>query len=588
MSSSRITYALGSCITNWITFSTTYMKYSVYFALLSAVAVPASISAQSPIDAYNLSQTDMRGTARFMAMGGAFTALGGDLSTLNQNPAGIGVYRGSEVGITLDVNIMNSKTNGANSWNNTHADVNNFGYVGTYNFGGESVLQTFSWGVSYGRQKSFARQYRGGGMKLNTSMSNYIAAITDGTDPYKMMFYDTQSQVPDNLNIYAPYNPYRDSDIEWLSILGFSGGIINPVVNYSTDQYNQQYPYLTNIYNGLFQHPMNNLAGSPSSGAVDGFEVRERGYIDEYSINFGGNVANTLYWGLGIGIDDLHFEQSTYYAEYLKSANVPAGTNPTDGIVEGDCDWELNNIKQITGTGVNLKFGLIYKPINEFRIGAAIHTPTWYNLTTSYVGNIKFGSNVMDEPFNQWTDDAYYDWNLKSPWKLMIGAAGVIGGRAIISVDYQHDAYGSMKTSDDYGDFPRYESGIKSYFKATNTVRIGAEYRLTPQFSIRAGYNYTSTGVTPEAQNGSEGVEVLTGGTDPSYTFQNASNTISAGIGYRTGGFYIDFAYLHRHTDAKYHAFTNFRDYNEEWVEAPTAKVDFNSNQLVFTIGYKF
>ena len=66
--------------------------------------------AQSSIDAYTLSQGELRGTARFMSMAGAFTALGGDISTLNQNPAGIGVYRGSDVGLTLDINMMNSKT----------------------------------------------------------------------------------------------------------------------------------------------------------------------------------------------------------------------------------------------------------------------------------------------------------------------------------------------------------------------------------------------------------------------------------------------------------------------------------------------
>ena len=92
-----------------------------YMAIVAAL--PFSVSAQSAVDAYTLSQNETRGTARFMAMGGAFTALGGDLSTLNQNPAGIGVYRGSDVGFTLDVNIMNAKSSGisqGSSWNRTH------------------------------------------------------------------------------------------------------------------------------------------------------------------------------------------------------------------------------------------------------------------------------------------------------------------------------------------------------------------------------------------------------------------------------------------------------------------------------------
>ena len=55
------------------------------------VALPGAIMAQTAIDAYSISQNDLRGSARFMSMGGAFTALGGDISTLNQNPGGIGV-----------------------------------------------------------------------------------------------------------------------------------------------------------------------------------------------------------------------------------------------------------------------------------------------------------------------------------------------------------------------------------------------------------------------------------------------------------------------------------------------------------------
>lgn len=134
------------------------------------------------------------------------------------------------------------------------------------------------------------------------------------------------------------------------------------------------------------------------------------------------------------------------------------------------------------------------------RIGAAIHTPTWYSLSTSYVGEMSSqtmfpSGNHENYNFNDYTDDAYFDWNLKTPWKFMIGAAGVIGGRGIISVDYQYDAYGSMKTSDSQGDFDIFNQGVKNYFKSTNTLRIGGEYRINPQFSVRAGYNYSSTAV---------------------------------------------------------------------------------------------
>ena len=84
------------------------MKKTIITALVAAAPILAS--AQSTVDAYTLSQTEPRGTARFMSMGGAFTALGGDLSSLGQNPAGVGVYRGSDIGATLDIDFRSYDT----------------------------------------------------------------------------------------------------------------------------------------------------------------------------------------------------------------------------------------------------------------------------------------------------------------------------------------------------------------------------------------------------------------------------------------------------------------------------------------------
>ncbi len=564
-------------------FNTEFMGFQI---MKKSILVPAMMLAsmaavaQSSIDAYTLSQGELRGTARFMSMAGAFTALGGDISTLNQNPAGIGVYRGSDVGLTLDINMMNSKTSGisgAQSWSNTHADVNNFGYIGTFNIG-NPVMQTFSWGVSYGRRNSFERHYRGSGAALNTSLSNYVAYITDGVDPWDMDFNESQD-----------YNPYRDTDINWLSILSYSGRIVNPLYTINPD-FNPNRPvnadnpeYLpTNSYEGLFEYGTLDGIIKPTVGTA-GFSVSEKGYVDEYSLNFGGNLANVVYWGLGIGITDLSFEQQTYYDESLRGANIPRLDNT--GIEEGNCDFELANYRKITGTGVNVKFGLIYKPINELRIGFAIHSPTYYSLRTTYQADLSFGASNGCKA-DEHTDVADYNWNLKSPWRMMVGVAGVIGGRGILSADYEYQAYRDMKTSDSYGDFDFFNEDIHAYFQSTNTLRLGAEFRVTPRFSIRAGYSYSSSAVKDDVQNNN--LEVYTSGCNPSYTLNNATSYITAGLGYRIGGFYADLAYAYKHLTSEWHGFTSFKDYDEYWYDGPQAKVTTNSNHLVLTLGYKF
>lgn len=543
------------------------------FQILMLTAIPATAAAQSSIDALTLSDTELRGTSRFMSMAGAFTALGGDLSTLTQNPAGIGVYRGSDVALTLDLSFLSNKSSnipGGATMNNTNFDANTIGYVGTMNFSSNSVMSTFSWGVSYNRLKSFTRNYRGSGIPLQTSMSNYIALMSDGIDP-------------ENMISKSGYDPYQDSQINWMNILAFNGAITTPTI--VTDNAGK----VTDIYyDGLFQYDVPAQDGNPAIPATTGtagFNVRERGYADEYNIAFGGNLANVVQWGLDLGITDLTHEQWTSYDEALQGANIRAGNEYYDVIEEGDCDWQIDNWKKTTGTGFNLKFGLILKPVQELRIGVAVHTPTWYSMTTSYNANLTYGgSNRVQR--DRGTNTAVYDWNLRTPWKLMFGLAGVIGGRGIISADYEYSAYDKMHTSDSYGDFDDYNDDIATYFRATNTLRLGAEFRVTPQFSLRLGYSYVSSNVKNDAADNN--LEIYTSGTNLGYTFNQSSNYVTAGLGYRTGGFYVDLAYVNRQRTSTYHCFTPFQDYDGLWTLAPQAKIKENANQLALTVGYKF
>lgn len=535
------------------------MRILQAIVIAAVAATPIAMSAQSSIDAYSVSRNGLSGTARFQAMGGAFTALGGDLSSLHQNPAGVGIYRSSEVGFTFDIDAQKATTSAmgiAQKQTHTYADFSNIGYIGSFSIDNET-MPYFNVGISYNRSANFNRRYKGYVPSMETSLSNYAAYYAYGLP---------SSQLLETGN----YNPYMQSSADWLSILAYNSYLISNI------------PGSDSSYQGLFQ--------STSSGDA-GFEVEEKGYIDEYNIDFGGNILNTVYWGLGVGITDLNYIKNAYYGESIDNACVP-NSSATD-LATGYADYSLYNSKQITGTGFNIKLGFIFKPINEFRIGAAIHTPTWYNMTQNYSADTDYRIGVngqyeftpKDHPYN-YTDLAQFDWRLRAPWRFSIGAAGVLGGRAIISAEYERVAYDAMsiKTQSALGNYETdqyLETDIKNYFQAGNIFRVGAEFRLAPWISLRAGYSNESSNVKNEAFDGS--IDVYSSGTDPSYTFNNKIEHITAGVGFRYQAFYLDLAYIHKKVDSRYYAFSNFDTY-----VAPQTKLENSNNRFVMSIGYKF
>lgn len=534
---------------------------SAFVATLPLLAI-----GQTAFDAYQMSRYDLRGTARFMSMGGAFGALGGDLSTLNQNPGGIGVYRKSEIGFTLDIEMQSTSAKSTldnMTQNKTKALVNNFGYVGSA-YTGNDIMPIFNWGFSYNRAASFNRRYKGS-VDMNGSLSNYIAGYTTA-----------DGWAGDQLS-NSDENFWDRNHAPWLSILAYNSFMINPVSG-------------TNQYNGLWQD-------GKTYGVAD-FDVEEQGYVDEYEINLGGNISNTVYWGIGVGISDIDYKQYVYYEEYLNNALLPIVDN--DGqVVAGqptatpnDVGFGLDSRKHISGTGFNFKAGVIVRPINELRLGFAIHTPTYYNLTQNNDGIVDYGYGYSDgvlKPGYVGSPIESYDWKLRTPWRMIVSAATVIGSNAIISVDYEYRPYQNMTTKFGDGDNVTDVNGdIKNYYKAANIIRLGAEYRLSKNFSIRAGYAYESNPTGTEVKN--DNLTVFTSGpydtgTTPSYTLDNSTQYITCGVGYHYKNFYADAAYVHKSRKSEFHPYTGDNGYT---ANPFTADIKDNFNNIVLSVGFKF
>lgn len=548
--------------------------------------------AQGAIDGYQFAQPDLKGTARFMSMGGAFGALGGDLTTLSQNPAGIGVYRSHEIGFTLNLDVQQSTSDAQGlktTDNQTKFLLNNIGGVASVRLN-SSTFPNFNFGFTYNKAVSFNRRFKGTVPVLSNSLSNYIAGISNSEG----------ITVPD-LQSGGGYDPYNPTDggyaAPWLSILGFDSYLITPQGDGDKPDWYGQWGNVT--------------AGTGSFG------VEEKGHVNEYNIALGGNIANVVYWGMDFGIIDLDYSLTTLWGESLTGAYVD---DNQQGLARTTANWQMTNLYSASGNGFNYKLGVIVKPIQELRIGLAFHTPTWYNIDERYMArvNYKYGLDHVRGTYAETNGGVpgSNSFNFRTPWRVIASLAGVIGNKFIISADYEWCAYDKMHFSysdgDDYyyGDYPDYpdypyypyysstrsslnpqddpfyatNNDIKDIYQTTHTLRVGAEYRVTPQFSVRAGYSFVSSPVRAKARDNE--MSIFTTGTNTSYRFDNTTNYVTCGLGYRFKHFYVDLAYVYKHMSSDWHAYTP--DPQSPQIPSPQAKLSLNNSQVVLSAGVRF
>lgn len=534
---------------------------------LATLAVPALLSAQSAMDAYQFAQPDLKGTARFMSMGGAFGALGGDLSTLSQNPGGIGVYRQNEIGFTLDLDAQQSKATSqglSTKWDRTPFYLNNIGCV--FSIRNSGALRNVNLGFTYNKTSSFNRRFRGTVPQLGTSVTNYIAGLANGSG---VNIGDVSSS-----GSFDPYNP-TDGGLQapWATIIGYDSYFINARQADGKAHWDGQFG-----------------EGTTGSGY---FRVIDKGAMDEYNIAIGGNVSNIFYWGMDFGIVDFSYERNSLWGEKMDNAWVSPGGDAEPE--QTTSDIQLQSRYKVTGTGFNYKLGFIVRPVSQLRIGLAMHTPTWYDLEQSYIGATSsiYGNHRGEEiHYTNGGYDAVYDYRFRTPWRLIASMAGVIANRFIISADYEWANYRYCHFTDKYEDdwldagYETYRytnEDIRNMYQSTSTLRVGAEARVSNSVSLRAGYSLMRAPVKSEVFDNKE--EVFTDGARLDYTLDDRTYYITGGIGFHHKGFYTDLAYVYKNRRSEYHPFpTDIADPQA----CPSARVTSANHQVVLSMGFKF
>lgn len=541
-----------------------------------------AVSAQETYDNAQLATKDLNGTARYVGMGGAMEALGADLSTIGTNPAGIGMFRRSMVAGSFGFNSQQDAKSFGNA-NKTNMSFDQAGFVYSMRSGRHSML---NFGFNYTKSKNFDQILTAAG-RLNNASQNKLSAMKNANGPKNGGY--SLDIVSNEKGTYLFGNRDTYSQVDFL----YSNVLFNhykePAENESADPTNA---HLNK--NGVIVYDNTGLPVYYNATGYD-FGRSTTGYIGQYDFNVSGNSNDRFYWGFTVGIYDVHYNSSSLYSESLVDGGKAIG------------DIAMNDERKITGTGFDVKAGLIFRPAEEspFRIGLYVHTPTWYDLTTR---NYTVLNNNTDKAYGsteRGKSSESYDFKFYTPWRFGVSLGHTVGNYLALGATYEYADYttNDIRVNDggevDYwGNYYETSSrdeamkqNIKNSLKGVHTVKVGMEFKPEKNFAVRLGYNYQSAMYNKDGyKDGSLESYGTYYASTTDYTNWKDTHRFTAGVGYNYGKFSFDLAYQYSQTNGDFYPFMSYVDDSEPKFDnvCDAVKVSNKRNQLLFTVGYKF
>jgi len=402
------------------------------YTIISILFITITVNAQNAYDALTFSYFTPTGTARYTAMGGAFGALGANLYTMSTNPAGTGILRKSEVGVSTswtDNNITSVFNNQKKSVDQSSFQLSNMGFV---------VVNPLSSGTGW-KSVNFGFAYN--------HLNNYNRSFTVASENNESSLLDAQT---DHINQYpetATDNPYYQANLIF--------------------------------YDTLAQAYTNDFRLGDHYGAQQTHRVKTEGYAGEYDINLSGNYNDFFYFGVTVGIQHISYRNYTYHSETALSNEIALK------------NFESNDYLEAKGNGVNFKMGLMFKLTHMFRVGAAFQTPTVmnmrYNYWTDVYSTLDFGNG--EEQKSGYSPMGEFGWDLKTPSRYSLSGAIVISRAAIISAEVEYADYSNLNIQASDYFFDDENQAINKTYKGAFNIKTGAEVRLW-MLSLRAGATF--------------------------------------------------------------------------------------------------
>jgi len=502
---------------------------TITIIISACIAWMSEILAQNATDALLLSQYYSGSTARSAGMSGAFGALGGDISVVSFNPAGLAVYRSSEFTFTPGLNFTNTDAQFDNAtFNEKYSKfiLNNIGYAYTKNLYNEKGFQSINFGMAYNRLSDFNSKAYIFSPKAGSSM-------LDGFVWYANHGNNGSPLHPGQLDDYYEGLAYDTHGIKD-NVPGMPG-----------------YYWNAYIANGdVYDQPMKRT-------------MYTKGGVGEYAFSLGANLNHTVFFGATLGIQNVYYEESYFHEE-------DAGFD----------DFQYFNFSQdytLNGTGLNFKAGLIYRPIQMLRLGAAIHTPTRYWLKPYLLTGMEtqFGIPPQGETdkhfFYEFDNKFEKRFNIITPWRYQMSAATILSKFGMANVDVEYVDYRSCKVlpNADYGDAT---DEAAETFKGNVNVKGGAEFRIG-QLYLRGGIAYYGSPYKKEFLS------------ELNKSHQGTMS-YSGGIGFRARSFYMDAAYTYMKMPQRDAVL--YQTYDDLGMFDVTSLMKTISGKFLLTFGFRF
>ena len=529
------------------------------------------LAAQETYENARTAQQDLNGTARYVGMGGAMEALGADLSTISSNPAGIGLFRRSNISISAGL-VSQSGVSDAVGGHKTNLSFDQAGGVYSVRTGETSFL---NFAFNYHKSRNF-----------NQILS--AAADLDHASMNKLTYAKAKNGLL-----------YRQHD----GVGALAGYQVSSLSN----------PYIQcNLLDEMLTRGLNydeqrvDANGNPLLWVYDDanhyqFDRAQKGYVSDFDFNISGNINNRLYLGVTLG---LHHVSYKHYSEYTET--IPYDYSDPSA---GNYLLTVGDNREITGSGFDVKAGVIFRPVanSPFRVGLYVSTPTFYELHTKGHAFITDGPYTMTsnaEGISEARARSDYKFKLYTPWKFGASLGHTIGNNIALGATYEYADYTALDTryiTNEYYDYDGYGNNSESdqvmnshterTLKGVHMLKVGAEYKPIKNVALRIGYNYVSPMYKKDGyKNGALDSDASYISTATDFTNWEDTHRLTLGAGYTYQKFNVSLAYQYSTTKGTFYPFMSY----EEAPGAPDnniadgVSVKNNRHQLLLTLGYSF